>query len=79
MMTEIVAELKRLQDSLEGATVLNVFLLNKLGGQLTIEKAELVRVCQDFSKVAYSAENDRITIKLCSTGNEMVGKEGYGN
>jgi hypothetical protein len=59
-------------EALEGATVLNVYLLNKLGGQLTVDKDEMARVCKEFSRIAYGVSDGSIIIKLCSTPEKEV-------
>jgi hypothetical protein len=58
---------EQLVEALEGATVLNVYLLNKLGGQLTVDKDEMARICNEFSRIDWGVNRGAIVIKLCST------------
>ncbi len=77
-MMQLIVTISELQTRLEGSTALNIYLLNKLGGQLTINQSELERVVKDFDTLHFSAQNDAITIKLCTSGTKptILGKEG---
>lgn len=68
----------QLTEALEGATVLNVYLLHKLGGQLVINQDELTKVCNEFSRTAWGTDGQgQIVIRLYSTPERKAAQ--YGN
>ena len=73
--------MERLEVALGGATALNIYLLHKVGGQISIDKAEMGRITSEFSKLSYAVNNGNLTVKLCSTpeeDREPVEMGGYG-
>lgn len=65
-MIELLAQLYDVTARLEGATALNVLLLHRLGGQVTLTKHELISCNKDFQDVDYSSSGDQIVLKLAS-------------
>lgn len=65
-MMEFIVTISELQTRLEGSTALNLFLLHKLGGAVTIDKDELQRVTTEFNTLHFAAQDDSICIKLAS-------------
>jgi hypothetical protein len=57
-------QIQALMEKLEGATALNIYLINRLGGQVTIDKDEMARVLKDFNNMNYGVNGDSIVIKL---------------
>lgn len=68
----LVVQLQDLANRLEGATALNIFLVHKLGGQLTIDKDEFTQINLEFSELGYSANGETMTIKLASSPAEKA-------
>jgi hypothetical protein len=66
MSIQYVMQIQALMEKLEGATALNIYLINRLGGQVTIDKDEMARVLKDFNNMNYSVNEDEIVIKLSS-------------
>lgn len=62
-----LADVKELADSLEGSSVLNIYLLSLLGGQITINKEAMLKVAAEFSRLDFSLQDDNLTIKLKSS------------
>lgn len=67
VMLQLVMTIADLQRRLEGASALNICLLHRLGGQLTIDKDEVDRTVTEFNTIDFSVSNDRICVKLSST------------
>lgn len=61
-----LADVKELADSLEGSSVLNIYLLSLLGGQITINKEAMLKVAAEFSRLDFALQDDNLTIKLKS-------------
>lgn len=67
MMQDLLMQLADTTARLEGATAVNVLLLHKLGGQITIDRHELATCNEDFDDVSYSVSDNQLTIKLRSS------------
>lgn len=51
---------------LEGATALNIYLLHRLGGSVTLRQAELERVLHDFPHLIFSGKDDEVYVRIGS-------------
>ena len=73
-MNQLLLTLLDLQNRLEGATVLNIYLLHKLGGSMTVHRKDLEQVVKDFPHLVFSAKDDDIYIKVSSCESQGHGK-----
>jgi hypothetical protein len=65
-MMQLIGHIAELQAKLDGATALNIYLLHKLGGSITLDSQELQRVCTDFGVLNFAMKGEQINIRLCS-------------
>lgn len=62
-----IGDVRELADSLEGSSVLNLYLLSLLGGQVTIKKDDMLKVAMEFPRLDFALQDDKLTIKLRSS------------
>lgn len=68
----LLVQLDSLAQQLQGAAALNIYLLHKQGGQIAIDRDELIRINAEFSNLAYSMDNDILVVKLSTTQTKQV-------
>lgn len=59
--------IRDLQDQLEGVSALSIYLLQRLGGSITIDKDALVDIVATFPYLEYRFLGDEVNIRVRST------------